>query len=27
LSLILIGSDGASIGAGNTILRPLLLPH
>jgi len=27
LNLILIGSDGASIGAGNTILRPLLLPH
>lgn len=26
-NLILIGSDGASIGAGNTILRPLLLPH
>jgi hypothetical protein len=27
LNLILIGSDGASIGAGNTILRPLFLPH
>lgn len=26
-NLILIGSDGASIGAGNTILRPLFLPH
>jgi hypothetical protein len=26
-NLILIGSDGASIGAGNTILRPLLFPH
>jgi hypothetical protein len=27
LNLILIGSDGASIGAGNTVLRPLFLPH
>jgi hypothetical protein len=26
-NLILIGSDGASIGAGYTILRPLFLPH
>jgi hypothetical protein len=26
-NLILIGSDGASIGAGNTVLRPLFLPH
>ena len=26
-NLILVGSDGASIGAGNTVLRPLFLPH
>jgi hypothetical protein len=26
-NLILIGSDGASIGAENTVLRPLFLPH
>jgi len=26
-NLILVGSSGASIGAGNTVLRPLLIPH
>lgn len=26
-NLILVGSDGASIGAGATVLRPLLIPH
>jgi len=26
-NLILVGSDGASIGAGATVLRPLFLPH
>ena len=26
-NIILVGSSGASIGAGNTILRPLLFPH
>ena len=26
-NLILVGSHGASIGAGNTILRPILFPH
>ena len=26
-NLILVGSPGASIGAGNTILRPFLFPH
>jgi len=27
VNLILVGSDGASIGAGGTVLRPIFLPH